>query len=154
MILAKITSAAITVILCSLSSSAIGAPVCTPLKVVGGGGTTVSKKISPPGAPLPYGQKLRNNWNTDFVVASPATSFVADIVAKNLGKYKIVMYLKYADNTADKVFEQEVSLQDNQTYTVQGRPRRANLTPYQVNLFIGGIPVVGNSYTATVSGCR
>ncbi|MBL1177522.1 hypothetical protein [Pantanalinema sp. GBBB05] len=152
--ISKIASTTTAIILCSLSSSAIGAPVCTPLQVVGGGGTTVSKKISPPGAPLPYGQKLRNNWNTDFVVASPATSFVANIVAKNLGKYKIVMYLKYADNTADKVFEQEISLQDNQAYTVQGRPRRANLAPYQVNLFIGGIPVVGNSYTATVSGCR
>jgi hypothetical protein len=151
--ISKIASATIAVFLCGWSSAIAAAPVCTPLKVVGGQGTTVSKKISPPGAPLPYGQKLRNNWNTDFAVAAPATTFVANILVKNLGKYKIAMYLKYADNTSDKVFEQEVSLQDNQQYTVRGS-KRPDTSPYQVNLFVGGVPVVGNSYTASVSGCK
>lgn len=150
--ISKIASATVIISLCSLSSVA-AAPVCTPLKVVGGVGTTVAKEVSPPGVPLPYGFKKKDNWNTDFEVTSPATSFVADILAKNLGTYRISMYLKYPDNTSDKVFDQDVSLQNNQKYTIRGSSR-ANMSPYQVNLFVGGIPVVGNSYTATVFRCR
>jgi hypothetical protein len=149
----KIASVAIVAALCGFGSSVAAAPVCTPLKVVEGTGTTVVKKISAPGVPLPYGLKKNDNWNTDFLVTSPATTYVADIVAENLGNYRISMYLKYPDNTADKVFDQDVSLQNNQKYTVRGS-RRTNMSPYQVNLFVGGVPVVGNSYTATVYGCR
>lgn len=149
----KIASAVVFISLCSFSSSVTAAPVCTPLKVVGGVGTTITKEISAPGVPLPYGLKKSDNWNTDFEVTSSATTYVADIVAKNLGNYRISMYLKYPDNTSDKVFDQDVSLQNNQKYTIRGS-KRTNMSPYQVNLFVGGIPVVGNSYTATIYGCR
>ncbi len=151
--ISKIASAAVFITLCGISSSVIAAPVCTPLKVVEGTGTTVAKKISAPGVPLPYGLKKSDNWNTDFEVTSPGSTYVADIVAQNLGNYRISMYLKYPDNTSDKVFDQDVSLQNNQKYTIRGSSRM-NMSPYQVNLFVGGIPVVGNSYTAKVYACK
>ncbi len=150
--ISKIASAAVVISLCGFTLPAVAAPACTSLKVVGGQGTRVDKKVSPPGTPLPYYQKFSNNWNTDFV-ATPATTYVANILAKNLGKYKISMYLKYPDETSDKVFDQEVSLNDNQKYTISGS-RRRDMAPYQVNLFVGGVSVVGNSYTASVSGCN
>jgi hypothetical protein len=151
--ISKIASAAIIISLGGFSSSVAAAPVCTPLKVVGGVGTTVTKEVSAPAVPLPYGLKKSDNWNTDFEVTAPATTYVADITAINLGNYRISMYLKYPDNTSDKVFDQDVSLQNNQKYTIRGS-KRTNMSPYQVNLFVGGIPVVGNSYSATVYGCR
>jgi hypothetical protein len=62
------------------------------------------------------------------------------------------MYLKYNDGTADKVYDQTATLAKNRALTISGT-RRLNANPYQVNLFVGGIPVVGNSYTAAVAGC-
>jgi hypothetical protein len=129
------------------------AQTCTPLQVVEGkGATTVDKKISVPAAPLPAGQQTRNNWNTDFIVEGRARKYVAKITPKNEGKYRIALYLKYPDNTADKVYDKTVVLKKGKLFTISGIPR-TSLTPYQLNLFVGGVEVVGNSYTATTLAC-
>jgi hypothetical protein len=129
------------------------AQTCRPLAVVNGQGTTVEKKISPPGSPLPYGQAFRNNWNTDFVVNNRAQRYIAKIVAINGGKYRVAMHLKYPNNTSDKVYEQTLTLTDGKAVTISGSPR-TDQTPYQVNILVGGVPVVGNSYRASVAACN
>lgn len=138
--------------LCAVSSPAnlpATAQSCSALRVVGGTGTQVLKTVSPPGAEV-----LRNNWNTDFTVPSTQSyrRFVATVRPRNEGEYQIKMYLKYNDGTADKVYDQTATLAKNRALTISGT-RRLNANPYQVNLFVGGIPVVGNSYTAAVAGC-
>ncbi len=123
---------------------------CSSLKVVGGTGTQVQKTVSPPGAEI-----VRNNWNTDFSVPSTQAyrRFVATIMPKNEGQYRVQMSLKYNDGSVDKVYDQTITLTKNKAVTITGS-RRLNANPYQVNLFIGGVPVVGNSYTASVAGCN
>jgi hypothetical protein len=126
------------------------AEVCTPLKVVEGSGTTVQKKVSIPGTPT-----SRSNWNTDFMVPGGQSfrRYVATMLPLNGGEYNIQMSLKYPNNTADRIYNQKKSLRDSQTLTIVGSPR-LDANPYQVNLSIGGIPVVGNAYKLSVSGCR
>jgi hypothetical protein len=79
--------------------------------------------------------------------------YVANIVPINGGEYTVQMNLKYSDDTADTVFEQVTRLPEGETFTVTGTPRVSD-GPYQVNLRVGGIPVIGNSYRVSVLGCR
>ncbi|MBL1175249.1 hypothetical protein [Pantanalinema sp. GBBB05] len=62
------------------------------------------------------------------------------------------VHLKYNDNTADTIYNQVIELPERQAFALTGVPR-ANANPYQVNLQVGGIPVIGNSYRISVSGC-
>ncbi len=130
---------------------------CTPLEVVDSMDpkmpNEVQKKVSPPGSPLPAGQNFRNNWNTDFAVNNRARRYIAKVVAINGGKYRVAMHFKYPNNTSDKIYEQTLTLKDGKSVTISGAPR-TNQTPYQVNLLVGGVPVVGNAYRASVSGCN
>lgn len=139
-----------------LSLSWPGTPVsyaqtCTPLKVIGGQGTQAKKTVSPPGTPV-----SRNNWNTDFAVPSGIrfTRYVATIVPGSTAEYNVSVYLKYSNNTDDKIYDQgSIKLTQNQPLTVSGAPR-ADSSPYQVNVRIGNIETVGRSYTASVVACR
>ncbi len=130
---------------------------CTPLEVVDTVDpkmpNEVQKKVSPPGSPLPAGQNFRNNWNTDFAVNNRARRYIAKVVAINGGKYRVAMHFKYPNNTSDKIYEQTLTLKDGKSVTISGAPR-TNQTPYQINLLVGGVPVVGNAYRASVSGCN
>ncbi|UBF28215.1 hypothetical protein K9N68_10210 [Kovacikia minuta CCNUW1] len=142
-----VAKVAVASLIFGIGSPAI-AQTCSPLRVVGAvGKTSITKKVSQPGIP-----GAPDNWNTDFATNSRASRYVANVRAKNEGNYKIAVYLKYPNNTADKVFENEVPLKNNQLFTVSGSPR-ANQTPYQVNVFVGGTLVVGNTYTAAASAC-
>lgn len=129
------------------------AQACRPLQVVDGQGPTVQKKVSPPGSPLPAGQNFRNNWNTDFVVTSRARRYMATITGINGGKYRVAMHLKYPNNTSDKVYEKTMTLTDGKSVTISGSPR-LDQTPYQVNVLVGGVPVVGNTYRLSVAACN
>lgn len=128
----------------------VSAQTCTPLRVVEGEGTQVQKSVSPPSAGV-----TQSNWNTDFVVPSRQVfkRYVATIAPEDGGEYIIKMALKYNNDTADKVYEQTVSLQEGKPLTIPGTPR-LNAIPYQVNLEIGGLVAVGKSYTVSVSGCK
>lgn len=123
--------------------------VCIPLQVVSGNGTQVRKRVSLPGT-----LTSRSNWNTDFVVPGNEAfrRYVAAIEPLNRGKYHIQMFLKYSNSTADKVYDQAVTLPHKQEFVVSGAPR-IDTSPYQVNLSIGGVSALGNTYRATVSGC-
>jgi hypothetical protein len=127
------------------------AQVCTPLKAIGATRSPVQKKVSVPGA----GVVARNNWNTDFSVPNPGaySYYVATVNPRNGGTYSIQMALKYPNDTADTVYDQKIELKQGSPLNISGSPRMSG-KPYQVNLSVGGVEAVGNTYTVAVSGCR
>lgn len=135
----------------SLAATPARAETCTPLPVVDGRGTQVSKTVSPPGTFL-----TDNNWNTDFVVpqGSYYSRYVAEVTPKGAGDFSMKMFLKYRNDTADRVYDRSaVTLDRSETAYLDGTARQGS-QPYQVNLLIGGIEATGESYSATVLGCR
>ncbi len=135
-------------------------PTCIPLAVVGGydGQTAVSKKVTPPTVPGPFGIRFaRSNWHTDWLVPSENRfeRFVATIApeAGETGSFDIRLALKYSDATADELYDRrDYDIGTNGPLEVAAVPR-AGQQPYQVNLFVGGIEHIGNRYSATLQGC-
>jgi hypothetical protein len=69
------------------------------LSLLGGQGSEVTKTVSPPTIPGPFGIKVtRNNWNTDWAVPGGRKfkSFVTTIVSEDGGSFDIRMFLKYS----------------------------------------------------------
>ncbi len=131
---------------------------CSFLKVVGGetNQTVVSKKVSPPAAPVPF-VSVRNNWNTDFTVPNDAsfTKYIAKIesISTKKATFSTSMFLKYSNDTADETYKGDIQLTPGQSTELRANPRRGE-QPYQVNLLIGGFNAVGHSYKLSVRGCR
>jgi len=145
--IAGITSLVSVAVLTSVPAKA---QTCTALPIVDGKGTLVQKSVSPPGTGI-----TRNNWSTDFVVPSSQSfrRYVARIVPKNGGEYDLAMSLKYNNDTADKAFIRTLELAEGKPYTIQGASRNS-ATPYQVNVSVGGVRAIGNSYTVSMLGCN
>lgn len=133
---------------------------CLPLIVVGGdeGQTWIEKQVSVPGIPGPFGLRVRNNWNTDWVIPLPQrfSRFVATIESTEEdeeGTYDIEVNLKYPDDTADEVFDADsYQLNVGDPLVVEATPR-LEAHPYQVNVFVGGIDHIDNDYRAMVQAC-
>ncbi len=122
---------------------------CVALPVVDGRGTQVQKSVSPPGTGV-----TRDNWSTDFTVPSNQSfrRYIARVVPRNGGEYNVLMALKYNNDTADNVFNRTLQLVEGRPYSIQGSAR-ANATPYQVNVEVGGLKAIGNTYTVSTLGC-
>ncbi len=137
-----------TVSIALLTSRPSQAQSCQPLPVVAGEGTEVEKSISAPSIGV-----YRNNWDTDFSAENAtASQYLANITAQDGGEYSIEMYLKYADGSADEIYNQSVGFEPGESLNISGVPR-LDEQPYQVNLSVGGLTAVGNHYNATVSAC-
>ncbi|WP_126147114.1 hypothetical protein [Synechococcus elongatus] len=124
---------------------------CTPLAVVGGAGTSVTKTVTPGGA----GPFFRDNWDTDFAVPTDATfrRYVATIRSLSASTtYQASLNLKYSNGTADQTFKGSFALPRNGSQELVGQPRRDS-QPFQVNVNLGGLKAVGSTYTLTVAGC-
>jgi hypothetical protein len=133
------------------SDPAIAQRNCTPLEVVGAFETNIEKTVSPPSTGI-----TQSNWNTDFVVSDnyDADRFFARIVAEDAGEYDIEVYLKYPDDTADEVFNEEaVDLEAGESIIIPAYPR-VSQDPYQVNVEVGGIQALGHTYWVSVEGCQ
>jgi hypothetical protein len=143
----SMTIAAVTILLSSLP---VAAQTCTPLQAVGTNRTQVQKSVSPPSTGA-----TRSNWNTDFAIPTGLgyRSYAVTVLPRNGGEYRVQAFLKYSNNTADKVFDRTVTLRDGQNLNLSGSPR-LNADPYQVNVQVGGVRAVGNTYTVFASGCR
>ena len=117
-------------------------PRAIPLMPVAGDDPEVIKRVSPPGLLF-----SRANWNTDFIVPSNLffPEFRANIFFKGSDSYHIEMYLKYADGTADKFYDERISAQENQLLQVPAYPRRQPggfaIQPYQVNILLSLIHI-------------
>jgi len=122
---------------------------CEPLPVVGGTSTEVDKTVSPPGLLL-----VNTNWNTDFAVDGPYDYFLVDLTSESGDTYDVDVNLKYPDDSVDTAYSvREGTFPEGETVTIEASSRFAS-DPYQVNLRVGGINAEGNTYTASVSGCR
>ncbi|NET33202.1 MAG: hypothetical protein F6K19_14480 [Cyanothece sp. SIO1E1] len=130
---------------------------CYDLPLVGGEGSEVAKSVSPPGIPGPFGiRAFRDNWNTDWVVISGKKfkRFVATLASEGGGSFDINLFLKYSDETNDEFYdENDHRLEAGESLAIEATPR-INRQPYQVNLRVGGLDNIGNSYTASVVACE
>jgi hypothetical protein len=141
-------------LLLSLSFSAsqpVQAETCSALNVIGATGTKVTKTVSPIST-----LATNNNWNTDFAVPGGRTynRFVATIVPENNANYDVKMNLKYSDNSSTGSYSKDnVAVRVGQPLRLSGVPRSQG-EPFQVNVFIGGISAIGNTYTVSVVGCN
>jgi hypothetical protein len=127
------------------------AETCRALNVLGGTGTQVKKTVSPLGTLV-----TSDNWNTDFAVAGGKTysRYVATIVPENNANYDLKLNLKYSNNTSDQLYNKgNVEVKVKQPIRLSGQPRSQS-EPYQVNVFVGGISAIGNTYTVSVAGCN
>jgi len=133
---------------------------CVPLPVVGGLGSSVTKKVSlptiPAGALGMLGIDLtHNNWNTDWAVSGTAhfRRYVVIVSSPDGGPFNIRMYLKYSNQTSSKFFDQKgVKINPSQPLRLVGYPRPGN-QPYQVNLFLNGMDSLSKTFKAQAIGC-
>lgn len=123
---------------------------CTPLEVVEGeGATEVSKTVTLPGLLF-----IDSNWDTDFAADGSYSYFVANVVSESGNPYDIDVFLKYPDESYDAAYSvRDISLTPGEPLTITAESRLRS-DPYQVNLRVGGLNAEGNTYTASVSGCR
>jgi hypothetical protein len=142
---------------CMLMAAApASAQTCQFLAPVGGNGVTdiVTKTISP-GAPLPFS---RPNWNTDFFVTQPYTSYKFFFTANSSvsATYPIQGYLKFTDGSSLQVINESYAPQmgTGRQWTAQAIPGK---TVSQVNFKIGASAdqaATGFTYRISVQGCN
>ncbi|HAN46477.1 MAG TPA: hypothetical protein DCQ32_08000 [Cyanobacteria bacterium UBA8156] len=121
---------------------------CREFLPVGAATAEVRKTVSPSGTLI-----TSDNWNTDFVVPGdrPHRTIRATITAEQTAPFALKLFLKYADNTADKFFENTVRLTAGRPLVLTGTPRPQS-QPFQVNVFVGGLEAIGSTYRVQVQG--
>ncbi|MDJ0657904.1 MAG: hypothetical protein QNJ42_00265 [Crocosphaera sp.] len=137
------------------------AQTCTAFPVVGGqqdNETEVTKTVSQPSFPIPLpgpaSVGVNNNWNTDFSIIplKQYKQYIVTFTPKSEGDYKVRAYLKYNDDTADEIYNEEKSYTAGQPIEIKGVPKADNI-PIQVNLFVGDPVSMTKTYTVSVRGC-
>lgn len=126
------------------------AQTCTPLAVVEGNGETeVTKTVTLPGLFF-----IESNWDTDFAVEESYDYFVTTVTSLGGNPYDIDVFFKYPDESFDSAYGiRDISLAEDEPLVITSESR-IGTDPYQVNLRVGGLDAEGNTYTASVSGCR
>lgn len=136
-----------------VGATAVQAQTCQFLAPVGGNGSTniVTKTISP-GNPLG-----RPNWNTDFFVTQPFSSFKLFFTANSSvsATYPVQAYLKFTDGSSLQVVNEKFAPQmgTGRHWDVQAVPGK---TVSQVNFKIGASAdqaATGFTYRISVQGC-
>ncbi len=137
------------------------AETCVPIPLVGGQGNSVTKTVAVPTIPAgPLGMLginiTRNNWNTDWAVPGGTVfkRFVMTVTSAESTPFDIRMFLKYSDQTATELFNQQGFVFKPKTPLEIVGNATAKDQPYQVNLFVNGLDSLGKTYTATLVGCR
>jgi hypothetical protein len=133
------------------------AQTCTPLNLLGGTGSEVTKSVSQPTIPGPFGVKItRNNWNTDWAVPGGRNfrRFVTTVSVPKGASFDIRLFLKYSDQTNEEFFNTNgVRIEPGKPLTIEARVREGD-QPFLVNLFANGIQHFGNTYTASTVACE
>ncbi len=127
------------------------AETCTALKVIGGKGYQVKKNVSPISTLV-----TNNNWNTDFAVPGGRSfnRYIATIIPENNANYDVKLNLKYSDNRVSESERRDnVAVKVHRPLRLEGIPLSVG-EPFQINVFVGGISAIGNTYTVSVAGCN
>lgn len=139
--------------LASLSTLPAQAQTCTFLQPVGGNGVTpiVTKTIS---AGNPLG---RPNWNTDFFVTQPYSSYKLFFTANSSvsATYPIQAYLKFSDGSNLRVYDGNVTPRPGTGGSIDV-PAVPGKMATQVNIKVGAssnMAATGFTYRISVQGC-
>ena len=150
--------------LITLTIKASYAETCTAFPVVGGENTDeteVTKTVSQPSLPIPIPGPIpipsvgvNNNWNTDFSIIplKQYKRYIITFTPKDEGEYKVRGYLKYNDNTADEIYNENKNFVAGKVVEMKGVPKEDNI-PIQINLFVGDPVSIGKTYTVSAKGC-
>ena len=111
---------------------------CRPLSLLGGEGSEVTKTVSQPTVPGPFGVTItRNNWNTDWAVPGGRSfqRFIVTVSVPRAASFDIRLFLKYSDQTNEEFFNTNgVRIEPDKPLTITATVR-ANDQPFLVNLF-------------------
>ncbi|MGB7563328.1 MAG: hypothetical protein WBM08_01110 [Prochlorococcaceae cyanobacterium] len=138
------------------TGAAEAAPVCTFLQPVGGSGMTpiVSKRVSR--------DKLlgRPNWNTDFIVNEPYTSFKFFFTANSSdtgAKYPVSGFMKFSDGSNLQVINETMNPPIGTGRMFGPFPAIPGKQTSQLNFKVGASNdpgALGFSYRISVQGCK
>jgi hypothetical protein len=132
------------------------APVCTFLQPIGGNGMTpiVSKSVGP-------GKLIGNtNWNTDFIVNQPYTSFKFFFTANSSdtgAKYPVEGFMKFSDGSNLKVINETMNPPIGTGRMFGPFPAIPGKQASQMNFKVGASSDPGSlgfSYRISVQGCQ
>ena len=141
-----------------LLAPATAEAACTFLQPVGGGETIVRKKVERPKGLL--GKAVgRTNWNTDFVVDRPYTSFKLFFTADSTDStsYPIQAFLKFSDGSNLKVADEQLQPPLGTGRMFGPFPQVQGKSISQVTFRIGANndpKATGFSYRISVQGCN
>ena len=139
----------------AMAGAAVAAPRCEFLQPIGGNGTTpiVSKRVGP-------GTLLgKPNWNTDFIVARPYSSYRFFFTANSsdpAAQYPVQGYMKFSDGSNLQLVSESINPPIGQGKMYGPFPAVPGKLASQMNFKIGasGDPgAVGFSYRISVQGC-
>jgi len=131
---------------------------CTFLQPVGGGEAVVKKKVQRPKGLI--GNTIgRTNWNTDFVVDQPYSSFKLFFTADSSDStsYPIEAFLKFSDGSNLKVVDEQLQppLGTGRMFGPFSQVQGKSIS--QVNFKVGANKdpkATGFSYRISVQGCN
>lgn len=138
------------------TATAEAAPVCTFLQPIGGNGITsiVSKQVG-------RGKVIgKPNWNTDFVVNQPYTSFKFFFTANSSdtgAKYPVTGYLKFSDGSNLQVINEVMNPPIGTGRMFGPFPAIPGKQISQANFKVGASNdpgALGFSYRISVQGCK
>jgi hypothetical protein len=137
-------------------STAQAAPVCTFLRPVGGDGITpiVSKQVG-------RGKVIgKTNWNTDFIVDQPYTSYKFFFTANSSdpgARYPVVGFMKFTDGSNLQVINELMNPPIGTGRMFGPFPAVPGKQASQMNFKVGASDdpgALGFSYRISVQGCR
>jgi hypothetical protein len=163
MSLTRLTAAGFALGVSLLGGSAgAAAPTCTFLQPIGGNGSSpiVSKsvgaaKVTPIG--MAFG---RTNWNTDFLVDQPYTSFKFFFTANSSdpkAKYPVEAYMKFSDGSSLQMFNTQMNPPMGTGKMFGPFASVPGKQATQMNFKVGASKdpgALGFSYRISVQGCR
>lgn len=112
--------------------------------------TIIKKTISPIATIL-----TDDNWHTDFVIFSDRSfnSYEATIVSDHTASYNVELNLIYRDHRFNQSYKKDnVTIAFGKPLRLLGIPKSIH-DPSQINMLVGGISAIGNTYTIFVEGC-
>jgi len=130
---------------------------CEFLQPIGGDGPIVKKRVQRPKGPI--GSTIgRTNWNTDFVVNRPYSSFKIFFTADSTDqtRYPIEAFLKFSDNSNLQVVNESLKPALGTGRMFGPFQAVAGKTVSQVNVKVGTASdpgATGFSYRISVQGC-